>query len=797
MARYDPEIEQLRGTVHCAAVLERQSPPWRLDRKESTKRSLKYRRTKGEVLIVTHEGKGWWDPKSEARGDVFDLIQYFDRSLTFGHVRRILREFSGIAPTFPETERQRQNTLCETSPAARWARQPLLKRGSTAWRYLHENRRLPPHILSLARDADLIRSGPRGSAWFTHRDDAGNVTHVEIRRPSFRGSLRGGTKLLFRLKEGSEAPAHLILTEAPIDALSLAAIEGPRMDTLYAATGGGMGPSTIAAIERLLAQLASLRGAIFCSGTDANPAGDRYALTHQQLAAQAKIAFARLKGASAWADAKIASAARHRDGIDAADLRAAVRVYADYQQRLREANAADFGDLLLWPVLAMHRDENYRDRWASRFDCLLADEYQDVNLAQYSWLKALTADHRRLFVVGDDDQAIYSWRGSDIAYIRRFTRDFPGAQQIRLEENFRSTGHILAAANAIIARDEQRLKKTLFTRQELGTPVEIVSFRDATSEAAGIAIEIELRHAEGAGFDEMAILYRNNFMSRGFEEALMRAHIPYALVGDVGFYQRAEIEDALALLRLAATPESRQSDEAFRRVINAPRRGFGAKAMEALETEASFRNISLLQAIETAPLPPKARAAGLAFADQIRHIADDESLLLAERLSLLLDTTGCRAMLRDTKADDTGGRLENLDELITLAGSFHSARELLDHAALATSRPNEDQTSRVRLMTLHKAKGLEFGHVFLPAWEVGSFPSDYGDPGEERRLAYVALTRAMRHITITHSAFRRGLAKPSPFISEIPQAHRVEGWLRAPNHQRSVRARSTSKSARL
>jgi DNA helicase II / ATP-dependent DNA helicase PcrA len=500
------------------------------------------------------------------------------------------------------------------------------------------------------------------------------------------------------------------------------------------------------------------------------------------------------QGASAWVGARIAEAEHSRQAIDAAGLRAAVRVYADYQQRLREANAADFGDLLLWPVLAMRRDEDYRDRWASRFDCLLADEYQDVNFAQYSWLKALAADHRRLFVVGDDDQAIYSWRGSDITYIRRFTRDFPDALQIRLEENFRSTGHILAAANAVIARDGKRLGKTLFTRQELGAPVEIVSFRDAASEAAGIAIEIELRHGEGTGWDEIAILYRSNFMSRQFEEALMRARIPHVLVGDVGFYQRAEIKDALALLRLAATPDDRQSDEAFRRVVNEPRRGFGAKAMDALEAEASFRNVSLFRAIETAALPPKGRAAGLAFADAIRRIAGGGSLTLADQLSLLLDSTGYRTMLRDSKAEDTEGRLENLAELITLAGSFHTARELLDHAALATSRPSEDETLRVRLMTLHKAKGLEFPHVFLPAWEAGSFPSDYGDPGEERRLAYVALTRAKRRITITHSAFRRGPAMPSPFIDDIPDAHHVKGWLRTQDPQRLPLARGSMRS---
>jgi DNA helicase-2/ATP-dependent DNA helicase PcrA len=479
-------------------------------------------------------------------------------------------------------------------------------------------------------------------------------------------------------------------------------------------------------------------------------------------------------GAAAHVEAKIAAA---REPIDAQGLRASVRIYADYQHRLRDANAADFGDLLLWPTLALQRNAAYRDRWASKFDCVLADEYQDVNFAQYCWIKALAA-HGRVFVVGDDDQAIYSWRGSDIAYIRRFSHDFPAAIQIRLEENFRSTGHILAAANAVIAQDGKRLGKTLFTRKEPGAPIEIVAFRDAQAEAAGVVEEMKRRHAEGVGWDALACLYRNNFMSRGFEEALMRARIPYVLVGDVGFYQRAEIKDALAFLRLATTPDERQSDEAFRRVINEPRRGFGAKAMEMLEAEASFRNVSLLTALDTVALPPKSRAAGLEFADQIRRVGADQTHTLADQLSLLLDTTGYRALLRDSKAEVTEDRLENLQELIQLAGGFHTARELLDHAALATSRPGEDETARVRLMTLHKAKGLEFPHVFLPAWEAGSFPSDFSEIDEERRLAYVALTRGMRRVSISYCGFRRGYTGPSRFIDDIPEQHQVQGWLR-------------------
>ena len=413
--------------------------------------------------------------------------------------------------------------------------------------------------------------------------------------------------------------------------------------------------------------------------------------------------------------------ARRRDApINIEGLRAAGRVYAAYQRTLRDANAADFGDLLLWPALTLERDAAYRARWAGRFDCVLADEYQDVNHAQYSWLRSLADGHRQIFVVGDDDQSVYSWRGADVEHIRRFARDFPGAAQIRLEENFRSTGHILAAANAVIARDTSRLGKTLYTRKNGGDRVEVVAFRNAGAEAVGIVAEMGRRHAEGVGWDEMAVCYRGNALSRGFEEQLLRARVPHMLVGDVGFYQRAEVKDALALLRLASTPDDVQADEALRRMINTPVRGFGPKAMDVLEGEAAWRQVSLLLALETAELPPRARAAGLAFADAIRGVGRARGDTLADQLSLLLDATGYRAMLRDSRAETTEGRLENVQELIDLAGGFHTARELLDHAALSTGGPNEEaqgRTPRVRLMTLHKAKGLEFGHVFLPAWE--------------------------------------------------------------------------------
>ena len=480
--------------------------------------------------------------------------------------------------------------------------------------------------------------------------------------------------------------------------------------------------------------------------------------------------------AAAHAEAMLSS----DPGADASGLRGAARIYPEYQRRLREANAADFGDLLLWPAVAMGCDEERRRRFAGHFDCVLADEYQDVNAVQYQWLRLMARDHGEIFAVGDDDQAVFGWRGADITYIRRFTRDFRGAAIVRLEENFRSTGHILAAANAVIARDTTRLGKTLRPTLEQGQPVEVVRFRNDEAEAAGIAAEIRSRGAEGVRWQDMAILYRANHLSRSIEEALLRSKVPYVLVGDVGFYQRAEIKDALALLRLSDCPDDCQSDEAFRRACNTPPRGIGEKALDLLERDAEWRGSSLLAACHTAELTPKVRGAAGAFADAVRSVAAETGATLASRLSLLIDRTGYGRWLRESRAETVEGRLENLAELVRLAGSFHSAGELLEHAALASAAPGEETEGRVQLLTLHRAKGLEFPHVFLPAWNTGVFPSPYGDAAEERRLAYVALTRGKQRVTVTFTEFRRSYVDPSPYLDDIPETARHEGWLRPP-----------------
>ena len=294
MARHDAEIEELREKVHCAVVLEQTPPCWKLDRKESTRLSLKYRRGKGEILIVSHAGRGWWDPTSDAKGDVFRLVQRLEPGLSFGHVRKRLRGFAGLSPCFP-SDRAGGRKEPDRVVAARWAERKTVWSNSPAWRYLRRQRGLSPAIIEAASLAGVLREGPFGSAWFAHFDHAGAVAHVDVRGPTYKGSLTGGVKSLFRLPLKDAPLPRLVLAEAAIDALSIAAIESLRGDTLYAATGGGMGPGTIAALEALLVDIARLPNALFCSATDANGPGDRFADRHQSLSRKFGVPFARLR----------------------------------------------------------------------------------------------------------------------------------------------------------------------------------------------------------------------------------------------------------------------------------------------------------------------------------------------------------------------------------------------------------------------------------------------------------------------------------------------------------------------
>ena len=290
----DTELDLFRAQVNCAAVLENMGQPWRLDKDGSTKRALKYRRAQGEILIVTHDGRGWWDPNSEARGDIFTLVQHLDPSLNFGHVRQVLRKFVGITPHYEPAERARKGQGADRPVAERWAGRARLRSGCPAWRYLLEQRHLPADILFAAGEQDIVRDGAYGSAWFAHRDQ-GRVTHVEIRGPEFKGSLKGGDKTLFLFRRGLVPVTRLVIAEAPIDALSIATLEGKRPESLYVATGGGMGPGTLAALKAICTDLSQHPDTVVESAADANRAGDRFAERHAEIARAAGVAFRRLR----------------------------------------------------------------------------------------------------------------------------------------------------------------------------------------------------------------------------------------------------------------------------------------------------------------------------------------------------------------------------------------------------------------------------------------------------------------------------------------------------------------------
>jgi hypothetical protein len=300
----DTELELLRREVSCAALLEHWHGGWRLDRQESTRRSLKYRRGASQILIINHDGRGWWDPLSSAKGDVFDLAQYLNPALNFGQVRAELRTLIGVAPTFPPVLRPSYSDVPNRSVADRWKHRPRLRRGSPAWSYLSMQRRIPDPILTAAAEVDIVRDGSFRNAWFAHRGGDGVVTHVEIRGPQYKGSLRGGTKALFRFGRAGEGVRRVAVTEAPIDTLSLAAIEGPRADTLYLATGGGIGPGTVSALQDAIISVTYHSGAHLVVATDANRAGDSHAGRLREIAAENDILVERLRptGATDWND---------------------------------------------------------------------------------------------------------------------------------------------------------------------------------------------------------------------------------------------------------------------------------------------------------------------------------------------------------------------------------------------------------------------------------------------------------------------------------------------------------------
>ncbi len=460
-------------------------------------------------------------------------------------------------------------------------------------------------------------------------------------------------------------------------------------------------------------------------------------------------------------------------------------LYALYQERLKILNAADFGDLLLEALRLLRENPEVLKQYQDRFKYMLVDEYQDTNAIQYLWLRLLAQGRQNVCCVGDDDQSIYGWRGAEVDNILRFEKDFPGAKVIRLERNYRSTGHILAVAAGLIAHNEGRLGKTLFTDDEAGQKPTVTGVWDSEEEARSVGEEIEQLSRGGHSYDDFAILVRASFQMREFEERFITLGLPYRVIGGPRFYERAEIRDALAYLRCVAQPAD---DLAFERIFNTPRRGLGEATMQLLHDHSRRQRIPLMQAaqfmVETDELKPKQRQVLrdlLVSFNRWAGLIDQKPQ--GELTEMILEESGYTDMWRKDRTAEAAGRLENLKELVRAMEEFPDLGAFLEHISLVMEAEAKDAGPRVSIMTLHGAKGLEFETVFLPGWEEGLFPhqrslDESGRAGleEERRLAYVGVTRARRRAKIYFATNRRihGLWQttiPSRFLDELPADH--------------------------
>ena len=460
-------------------------------------------------------------------------------------------------------------------------------------------------------------------------------------------------------------------------------------------------------------------------------------------------------------------------------------LYQQYQDRLKALNACDFGDLLLHVLVILRSHRDVLEQYQQRFRYIMVDEYQDTNTVQYLWLRLLAQERRNICCVGDDDQSIYSWRGAQVENILKFEKDFPGAKVIRLEQNYRSTPHILAAASGVIANNSGRLGKELWTDLDAGEKVKVVGVWDGPEEARRVGDEIEGCQRAGKSLDDVAILVRAQHQTREFEDRFIAIGLNYRIVGGFRFYERQEIRDALAYLRVVAQPAD---DLAFERIVNVPKRGLGDKAVAKVHQLARAQGVPLTAAaariLDTDELTPQARRAlGNLVGDIARWRRMMGELPHAELARQLLDESGYTAMYQAEKSAEAAGRLENLNELVRAMEEYENLGAFLEHVSLVMDNEANADETKVTIMTIHAAKGLEYDTVFLVGWEEGLFPSQRAldEKGtaaleEERRLAYVAITRARRRAIILHAANRRIYGQwtssiPSRFVGELPPEH--------------------------
>jgi len=468
-----------------------------------------------------------------------------------------------------------------------------------------------------------------------------------------------------------------------------------------------------------------------------------------------------------------------------------LELYAAYQARLKVLNAVDFGDLLLHVVTIFQQNGDILAQYQRWFKYILVDEYQDTNVAQYLWLRLLAGSHKNICCVGDDDQSIYGWRGAEVENILRFEQDFPGATVVKLEQNYRSTHHILGAASGVISGNEGRFGKALWTEKTGGDRVRLIGHWDGEEEARWIGDEAEAmqrgtRGAAPVSLDGMAILVRASHQMRAFEDRFLSIGLPYRVIGGPRFYERREIRDAMAYFRVTVSPED---DLAFERIINTPRRGVGDKALQNIQIMAREHGLPLLQTsrmmLDAGEVKGRAKAALRGLVDGFTRWSEaaQNGSCHVELAEAMLEESGYTDMWQNDKSPDAPGRLENLKELVKALEQFENLQGFLEHIALIMDNASDDAGEKLTIMTLHGAKGLEFPAVFLPGWEDGLFPSqrsmdESGIKGleEERRLAYVGITRAEALCTISFTANRRVYGQwqsqlPSRFIDELPEQH--------------------------
>ena len=458
-------------------------------------------------------------------------------------------------------------------------------------------------------------------------------------------------------------------------------------------------------------------------------------------------------------------------------------LYEEYQKRLGINNACDFGDLLLKAVKLFKANTELLEKYQNWFKYVLVDEYQDTNAVQYMLIRLLTMAHKNICVVGDDDQSIYAWRGAQVGNILRFERDFPGCKVVKLEQNYRSTSNILKAASSLIAHNKERHEKTLWSEQGDGAKIEVHPVWDGKEEARMVADRIEREVGTDKTYHDMAVLLRTAAQTRSLEEMFVKMHIPYTIVGGLKFYDRKEIKDAIAYLRLV---QSERDGLAFERIVNVPKRGIGETAVDNIRTAAATISGSLMEGSrEVVRVGAAGRASGKLkdFHQLIDYLRTKKDETTPDRLmELILDQSGYHDMLKaDKNKEEAQGRLENLKELVRAMQEYEDTEAFLEHVSLVMDNEAQE-TDVIRMTTVHAAKGLEFNMVFLPGFEEGLFPhqrsmNEEGEKGleEERRLAYVAMTRAKKELVISYasSLFMYGhfeAALPSRFLDEIPKS---------------------------